>query len=103
MLHTQMRNPPTFVVNALSEGKLSMKVRAVATLGARFEWRVDGQVKQTLDLPDLDGKNDAGAPEYDKVFSFPIPAGRHRLTLDNVGGDWANISWFESQGRFGPL
>jgi hypothetical protein len=33
MLHTQMRNPPTFVVNALSEGKLSMKVRAVAKIG----------------------------------------------------------------------
>jgi hypothetical protein len=29
--------------------------------------------------------------------------GNHRLALDNVGGDWANLSWFEFQGRFGAL
>jgi hypothetical protein len=100
MLHTAMRNPPTFVVNAVKEGKLLLHVRGVAALGARFEYRVDGATRQTLDLPDLDRKNDGNAPEYDRTFSFPIPAGRHRLTLDNVGGDWANVTWFEFQGAF---
>lgn len=99
-LHQELRNPPTFLVNAASAGKFSLHVRNVATLGARLEWRVDGQSVQTVDLPDLDHQNGDNAHEYDKVYSFPIPAGRHKLTLDNVGGDWANINWVALEGGF---
>ncbi len=101
MLHKEMRNPPTFVVNALAPGKLLVKVRAVAMAGARLEYRVDGAVAQSVDLPDLDKKNAGDLPEYDRVFEFPVPAGKHRLTLDNVGGDWAVLTWLEFQGDFG--
>ncbi|MBM4049197.1 MAG: hypothetical protein FJ279_29200 [Planctomycetes bacterium] len=100
MLHTHLRNPPTFLVNAVGEAQLLVKVQAVAATGARLEFRLDGETKQTVDLPDLDGKNAADAPEYDKVFTFPIPAGRHRLTLDNVGRDWAALTWLEFKGAF---
>jgi len=100
MLHTHLRNPPTFLVNAAAVGELRVKVRAVSMGGAKLEYRVDGETKQVEDLPDLDGKNDGGAPEYDKVLTFPIPTGRHRLTLDNVGADWAVISWLEFGGTF---
>ena len=96
-----MRNPPTFVVNALAPGKLLVKVRAVAMAGARLEYRVDGAVAQSVDLPDLDKKNAGDLPEYDRVFEFPVPAGKHRLPLDNVGGDWAVLTWLEFQGDFG--
>ena len=81
MLHTHLRNPPTFLVNAKTEGQLRVKVRAVASLGARLEYRVDGQTRQTVDLPDLDNENDDTAREYDRVLTFPIPLGQHRLTL----------------------
>ncbi len=101
-LHTELRNPPTFIVNALTEGKLRLKVRAVATAGARLDYRVDGVTRQTVDLPDKDGKNDGSAAEYDQEFTFVVPAGRHQLTLDNVGGDWYTLSWIEFVGRFGP-
>ena len=100
-LHQDLYNPPTFLVNALAEGKLQIKVRAVSMGGARFEYRVDGQTRQTEDLPDKDGKNDGNAPEYDKVLTFTVPAGKHRLTLDNVGADWANVSWLAFSGVFG--
>ncbi len=100
MLHTHLRNPPTFLVDATAKGELRVKVRAVATLGAKLQYSVDGKVEQTVDLPDLDHKNDGGAREYDKVFSFRIPPGRRRLTLENVGGDWMTVSWFEWEGEF---
>jgi hypothetical protein len=95
MLHTDLRNPPTFLVNALKPGTLTVHVRAVATAGAKLQWSVDGKVSQTVDLPDRDGKNDGSAPEYDQDVVFVIPAGRHRLTLDNVGGDWATLTWLQ--------
>lgn len=101
MYHTALRNPPTFLVNALEPGRLRVHVRAVAVAGARIEYRVDGEAVRTVDLPDRDGKNDGNAPEYDETFEFEIPAGRHRLTFDNVGGDWLTLSWYEFAGVFG--
>jgi hypothetical protein len=92
-LHPQLRNPPTFLVNAANPGTLVVHVRGVATLGARLEYRVDGTTKQVIKLPDRDHRNDAHAPEYDQDFRFAIPAGAHRLTLDNTGGDWAFVTW----------
>jgi len=92
-LHYRMRNPPTLLVNMPTGGLLRVHVRAVATLGARLEYRIDGQTRQTVDLPDRDHKNDSSAHEYDKTIEFSIPPGRHRLELDNTGGDWLSIGW----------
>jgi hypothetical protein len=98
-LHQHLRNPPTLVVNMPKGGSLAVHVRGVAALGARLQWQVDGRVEKLLDLPDRDGKNDAMAREYDQTFEFAIPPGRHRVTLDNVGGDWACIGWYAIQGE----
>ncbi|MCX7047889.1 MAG: hypothetical protein NTX50_20690 [Candidatus Sumerlaeota bacterium] len=100
MLHTELRNPPTFLVNAAKPATLSVHVQAVASTGARLEYRVDNRTERTVDLPDLDHKNDATAPEYNRVFKFEIPAGSHRLTLDNTGADWLSMDWLEFQGEF---
>ncbi|NUQ00775.1 MAG: hypothetical protein HUU35_13070, partial [Armatimonadetes bacterium] len=100
LLHQELRNPPTFVVDVVEGGRLTVNVRAVATLGARLELRIDGQVAHSVDLPDCDGKNDSNAPEYDQTIELALPPGRHRVTLDNVGGDWAKLAWIEFSGRF---
>jgi hypothetical protein len=99
-LHTHLRSSPTFLVNAPEGGELLVKVRAVAVLGARLEILVDGQSRCSFDLPDRDGRNDSDALEHDRVLSFTIPSGRHRITLDNQGPDWAALSWIEFRGRF---
>ncbi len=99
-LHTGMRNPPTFVVDALQPATLRMLVRSVATLGARLEIRLDGRLIHALDLPDRDGRNDTEAPEYNQEVTVQVPAGRHRVTLDNTGADWLTLAWIEWSGRF---
>lgn len=99
ILHQHLRNPPTLVASMPKGGHLQVHVRSVATLGARLQWQVDGRVEKLIDLPDRDGKNDSTAKEYDRTFEFPIPPGRHRLTLDNVGGDWACIAWYALRGQ----
>jgi hypothetical protein len=102
-LHVHLRNPPTFLVKATAPGRLLVQVRAVATAGARLEYRIDGQVARAVDIPDRDGKNDSGPAEYDLVLTLPVPSGSHRLTLDNVGPDWLAMTWLEFQGSFGPV
>jgi len=101
MLHTDLRNPPTFLVNAESPGVLRVYIQAVATLGARLQLSVDGTPAASVDLPDLDGLNDSGRREYARAVELPYPAGRHRLTLDNVGGDWCATEWMEFDGAIG--
>jgi len=98
-LHEDLANPPTFLINMPDGGSLRMHVRAVATLGAKIECLIDGAPAKTVDLPDLDGKNDSAAREYDRTHEFPIPPGRHRVTIRNTGGDWACIAWYDFLGR----
>jgi hypothetical protein len=40
------------------------------------------------------------AAEYDREIVVPVPAGVHRVTLDNHGADWLAISSIEFRGRF---
>ncbi|MBI5394035.1 MAG: hypothetical protein HZA91_01930 [Verrucomicrobia bacterium] len=98
-LHAALREPPVFLVNMPRGGKLGVHVRAVAKLGAKLECLVDDALTQTVDLPDLDGKNDNAAREYDKTYEFTIPPGRHRVTLRNAGGDWAFVAWYAFTGE----
>lgn len=98
-LHGHLANPPTFLLNMPEGGALRVHVRAVAMRGACLECLVDQAVVKTVDLPDLDGKNDAAAREYDKTYEVPIPAGRHRVTIRNVGGDWVSLAWYAFSGR----
>lgn len=100
MLHTGLRNPPTFLLDAATPGTLHVRVSAVAMGGARLICRIDGRLTKAYSLPDLDGKNDSGAAEYDRTFDFAIPAGRHRLTLDNDGADWLVMPWLQFEGAF---
>jgi hypothetical protein len=94
MLHKELRNPPTFLVKAARPMRLLVHVRSVAVAGARLQFRIDGRVVRSVDLPDRDGKNDASAPEYDLTCACAIPHGRHRVTVDNVGGDWLVVEWY---------
>jgi len=98
-LHPDLAGPPTFLVNMPQGGAMKVHVRAVATLGARLEFLVDGRQALAADLPDRDGKNDAEASEYARTIEVPVPPGRHRIAVRNTGGDWAYVGWYSFAGR----
>jgi len=98
-LHAHLSNPPTFTVHMPKGGAVRVHVRAVAALGARLECLVDGRSIQTIELPDRDRKNDTDAREYDATYEFPIPPGRHRVTLQNSGADWLRVAWYAFTGE----
>ena len=101
-LHPDLRNPPAFLVRLPKGGALHVHLRAVATAGARLEFRVDGRAVRTVDVPDRDGKNDGNALEINTTFVFPIPPGRHRVQIANVGPDWARVDRYIFTGRILP-
>lgn len=94
-LHTDLHNPPVFLVDFPRTEHLRVHIRAVATQGANVQVTVGGGDSRSAFLPDKDGKNDPGANEYDVVLDCPIPPGPHRVWLDNIGPDWAVIDWLE--------
>lgn len=100
-LHPDLRRPPTFRVNALTPAKLIIEIRAVATLGALIVGRIDGREVARFELPDKDGSNDGSLPEYNQALSIDIPTGRHAVMIENVGGDWATVTRYRFDGRFG--
>jgi hypothetical protein len=97
-LHSDMSNPPTFLINAEGPAKMSLMMQSVSTAGAKIECLIDGAIVTSVDLPDLDGKNDTSAKECERVIEIPIPPGRHRVSLRNSGGDWATIAWYRFSG-----
>jgi hypothetical protein len=94
-LHTDLRNPPVFLVDFPNDTFLRVHVRAVATQGARLRLHVSGGDSLIEPLPDRDGKNDPAAKEYDRILTLPIPPGPHRVELDNDGPDWLVVDWLE--------
>jgi hypothetical protein len=99
-LHPHLRNPPVFEVDAPNGGRLFIRVGSVAQWGARLQYSIGGEVRQTIELPDRDGSNDTTVAEYGTVYELPIPAGRHRLTVENAGRDWLTVDWYTFDGEF---
>jgi len=97
-LHTHLRRSPTFLVDLLRGGRMRIHVMGVASTGATLEVLLDGKCVRTIDLPDRDGRNDAGAAEYDETFTVDLPPGTKRVTVRNVGPDWAYVSWYAFDG-----
>lgn len=94
-LHPDLANPPTFLVHWKNPGTMMVHVRSVATQGAHLDLLLDGKVQQSVDLPDKDGKNDRNANEYDKCVGLTIPAGSHKVSLENPGADWLVMDWLQ--------
>lgn len=95
LLHQHLRHPPVFQVQFDHHARLRLHVQAGATQGGALECRIDDRLTDTVALPILDGKNDSGAREYDRVVDFRIPAGRHRVALANSGAGWLVLTWLQ--------
>jgi len=91
--HPELRNNPTFVVSFPYGGEAVIHVYSVASSGAVLEVYLDGLLAESVSLPDLDGKDDAAANEYDKEITVPVPPGRHEIRLDNPGNDWFTFDY----------
>ena len=98
--HRDLRSPPTFVVNYPRPGKFVVRVGRVSRSGLLKVW-IDDQEVLSRDLPCAEGlkKESIFRPQYklwetlyDEDFTVPVPAGQHRIRVDNGGKDWVTVS-----------
>jgi hypothetical protein len=88
--------PPTFVVRAAGPSRMSMKIGRVNTWAeARIELLMDGRSRSRTEIRAAK-KDDE---RVDKVIELAIPAGEHRVTVRNIGRDWAAVEWFKFKGN----
>lgn len=95
LIHGNLHRPkfgrgPTFHVNLKQPGSISVHVNSVPS-DALLVGRLDGKEVLRQPLPNIDGKMDPFAKEYDRSFTVDVPAGEHTVQFDNLGDDWVSI------------
>ncbi|MDD4869290.1 MAG: DUF5060 domain-containing protein [Kiritimatiellae bacterium] len=97
--HPDLKNPPVFTVDFPSPGRFIIKVGRVSRSGLLKVW-VDDQIKLERPFPcgEKIGKESVYQPKwklwesvYDEEVAIEVPAGLHRIKVDNDGGDWMTI------------
>ncbi|MDQ3813095.1 MAG: cellulase family glycosylhydrolase, partial [Armatimonadota bacterium] len=100
MGHPELRNPPTFVVNYRQPGQFIISVGKVSRSGLLKVW-IDDELKLERAFPTGEhiGKSwtyqarwKLWESVYDEDVAVAIPAGQHRIRVDNAGEDWMTIN-----------
>ena len=97
--HRDLRSPPTFVVTYPQPGRFVVRVGRVSRAGRLRVW-IDERQALDRDLPCAEGlgKQSVFRPQwklwettYDEDIAVDVPAGKHRIRVDNLGKDWMTI------------
>jgi hypothetical protein len=104
--HRDLKSPPTFLVNYPRPGKFLVRVGKVSSSGLLQVW-VDGRQRLEKELPCGKGlgKESVWRAEwnlwettYDEDVAVEIPAGQHRIRIDNAGQDWVEATRYTFTG-----
>jgi len=104
--HKDLVNPPTFAVNYPQPGKFLIGVGRVSNSGHLKIW-VDDQLKLDREFPCGEnlGKEwkfqrqwNLWESVYDEDVTVDIPAGNHRMKVENLGKDWMRINRYAFTG-----
>ncbi|MFQ6096123.1 MAG: DUF5060 domain-containing protein [Armatimonadota bacterium] len=104
--HRDLKNPPTFVVDYPQDGEFIARVYNVSSSGLLRVW-IDDQLTLEKDLPCAEGLGKSSVwrekwrlweTTYDEDVTVPVPAGRHRIRIENFGNDWVRITGYTFTG-----
>lgn len=87
--HHEMFPNLGFQVDYLKAGEFRVAVRQIARSGAHLILKVDGQPVAEHTFPAGNQDQNVNA-----VLTAPVPAGKHRVTIENDGADWVVLSRF---------
>jgi hypothetical protein len=98
--HADLKNPPTLLVDYPAPGQFIARVRSVTCSGLLRIWLDDQQVfEREYPCGEGLGKKSQYHPEwkiwsttYDEDVTIEVPAGKHRIRLENFGRDCVQIS-----------
>ncbi len=100
--HRDLISPPTFIVDYPHAGKFIVGIGRVSRRGV-LRICVDGEQKLNRELlcGENHGKKWGYQPkwklwesDYDEDVAVDVPAGKHRIRVENLGDDWMRISRF---------
>jgi hypothetical protein len=104
--HKDLRNPPVFSVTYPTAGAFTMTIDRVSNSGRLLVY-VDEVVALDRDLPCGEGKGKSWEfrPQwklwesvYNEDISIQVPAGAHRLRVENTGKDWVRVKSYRFEG-----
>lgn len=91
--HSDLHNPPTFVVDFPADGEFLVCVNGVSGWGgAALKVLVDDEERLRRDFPDT-GTSTGEIRNYDGAYRVPVQAGRHSITVVDDGPDWVRVSY----------
>ena len=104
--HRDIKAPPTFVVDYPQAGKFMVRVGRVSGSGL-LKISIDGEVRLEHELPCGEGLGNESVfrPQwnlwettYDEDVAIDVPAGKHRIRVENLGRDWVRVSSYRFTG-----
>ncbi len=104
--HQDIKNPPTFIVTYPAPGKFIVRVGRVSNSGLLKIW-IDDQLNLERELPCGEGlgKESVYRPQwklwettYDEDVQVDVPAGPHRIRVENFGRDWVTATGYRFTG-----
>lgn len=104
--HRDLKNPPTFLVDYPQSGRFIVRIDKVSSSGLLRIW-VDDQQRLERELPCGEGlgKESVFRPQwkiwettYDEDIAVDVPAGKHRIRVENLGRDWVAVSSYRFTG-----
>ncbi len=104
--HPDLRNPPTFVVDYPRAGRFRLVVGRVSDSGL-LRIHLDGRLVLERAFPCGEGLGresryveqwNLWETVYDEEISIEVPAGPHRITVDNAGKDWMRVTRYAFDG-----
>ncbi len=85
---SKWKNPPTFVIDAPNGGELVLRIDEFGAGSNMLNIKING--KTVLNRRFTGGRRQTTAEE--KYTRVPLEKGENRITLDNTGHDWINVS-----------
>jgi hypothetical protein len=93
--HRDLHNPLTVNITSPEPTSLHLTVMEVSTWGgASLRVSLDGRVvvNKVFDTGENNSRPQAGH-QFDGVLEIPIPAGTHKLVVEDVGNDWIRVGY----------
>ncbi len=92
--HPDLHNPVTFEFEYTYPGTFTVSVHGVSGWGgAGLRISLDGQAVLEKAFPQVDENDHETIHAYDGKYTIKVPAGRHRITVENIGDDWMYVDY----------
>jgi hypothetical protein len=93
--HKELYNPATFDLDATEATTFGVLIEGVSGWGGGcLEISLDGKAVLRQEFPNTNKADDhTTLMQYNKAYRIALPAGRHKVTVENTGNDWITVGY----------